>query len=309
MNEFRTLLTIVSFASGILLIGWGVVRLSATRRTGKKQTGSLVLLYGTLFIIVSLVLYLRKDSGTSIEEPPVAARTPATTAQIEETLPVEQPVTSDIELEKPPEVVATRETASETQKRIAEQPSSQSKPVSKSATKPTRRKITQKSTDLAEASTPDTLPPEDRIYTAISRAFDTIELWFYENGYPASVGNSETVSNRNSNRVLQRQIQFPRIAFEAGTAELHPQSREALKDLAESLKQIHSPVSLEIQARVDSLGPEPFNYILTQARVEIVRVVLIQEGVDTHRLLATALGSQGEDSLKAGTQIRFVLRP
>jgi outer membrane protein OmpA-like peptidoglycan-associated protein len=96
------------------------------------------------------------------------------------------------------------------------------------------------------------------------------------------------------------------VTFEEQTAELSPESEAALKRLARDLMQ-RPGFNLEIQARVDSVGPEAFNYMLTQARAIAVRDFLVVEGVPAERLIARGFGSEPIPEAN-GQMIAFVVR-
>jgi outer membrane protein OmpA-like peptidoglycan-associated protein len=64
---------------------------------------------------------------------------------------------------------------------------------------------------------------------------------------------------------------------------------------------------IEIQARVESLGPEVYNYRLTQARASAVRDLLVVEGVPAERLIARGYGTQPL-SVSGTSPVAFVVR-
>ncbi|MBU0508515.1 OmpA family protein [bacterium] len=305
MNEPRTILAIASLLSGVVLLLIGVIRLSGGRSARRARGRDLLTLtYGALFAAAGMILLARSEIrpirsrdivGTPLREDTAAAiPAPDTLPRVrEESLPV-LPETESLRVEPEPTVTIPE-------------------PAVRSPAIP-RRQIAAKTTEPADKRLPrettDQSLLEDQIYLAMMQALQSIEEWFMKYGHPVPVQPEVNLAMRSRTAEPQQfEIHFPRVVFEAGTAELHPESAKALKHLAEKLSRLSSPVSVEIQARVDSLGPEPFNYLLTQARVEVIRDMLVHEGVDTHRLIATALGSQGEDSTITGSQIRFVLRP
>ena len=83
-------------------------------------------------------------------------------------------------------------------------------------------------------------------------------------------------------------------------------SAAGLKRLARDLMD-RPGFNLEIQARVDSAGPEAFNFMLTQARAAAVRDYLVEEGVSAERLIARGFGSEPIPQAN-GQLIAFVVR-
>ncbi len=161
------------------------------------------------------------------------------------------------------------------------------------------------------------LPSEEEIYGAVAYAFDTIERWFDRNAWSAPVTRVSPVASAKSpqqakttSRTLPSRTdsQFPVVAFYTGTADITMESQEGLRNLASWLLEQPSAGVLEIQARIDSIGPEAFNHILTHARAVAVCNFLIAEGVPAERLVAVGLGSAEDSTRVSKTDIEFVMR-
>jgi outer membrane protein OmpA-like peptidoglycan-associated protein len=106
-----------------------------------------------------------------------------------------------------------------------------------------------------------------------------------------------------SPRFILDGIQFPKIVFEPGSADLTNQSKAALQTLAAELKR-RQELKIEIQAYVASLGPEANNFALTQTRASTIRDFLVVKGVAASRLSAQGFGSPSSSD----SPIAFVVR-
>jgi outer membrane protein OmpA-like peptidoglycan-associated protein len=144
-----------------------------------------------------------------------------------------------------------------------------------------------------------------QVSDAVAHAFDAIELWFWRHGSPTSQANN----NHGMVSADARRVTLPDINFVENTAEMTTESSRRLRQFAKELKNRPQSGEIEIQAQTDGDGPAPFQFILTQARAEVVRDFLSNEGVLNYRLIATAMSPDSEDSTTAKSQIRFVFRP
>jgi outer membrane protein OmpA-like peptidoglycan-associated protein len=147
--------------------------------------------------------------------------------------------------------------------------------------------------------------PDERISEAVLRAFDTIEQWFMRHGspVPSAAGGSTPVAD------LEGRPELPDVMFLDDTAELTAEGAHRLKQLAGRLRSRPDSGMIEIHARTGESDPTPFHFILTQARAEVVRDFLMNEGVRNYRLVAKAMSSESEDSTMAKRQVRLVFRP
>ena len=82
-----------------------------------------------------------------------------------------------------------------------------------------------------------------------------------------------------------------KIKFDTGKATIKPESYDLLNRLAEVANQCPN-TRLEIAGHTDASGHPAFNRYLSQSRAEAVRQYLIQQGVDSGRLVAKGYGSE-----------------
>jgi hypothetical protein len=291
----RILLSVLAALAGIALLivaAWRSV--SPGPAPSRRSRGGAYWIYGLLFIGAAAVLWWRDSELTP--------RAPAPSAEqhIRESPPV--PTHTDS--------VAKTEIQAET----GEKEAAVHRPIPSSAVgmRPARRPVLLAAPVPLHATATGPVPRrelDEYVYHAVSRAFDLIEDLFLRYG---TVVREHSVHAASLESLLARPLDdfdFPTIQFESGTADLQPQSRLALKNLAARLRALTAPATLEIEARVESGGIEPFNFILTQARAEVVREALVEEGVDTRWLVARGGGSQSGEARPAESQIRFVLHP
>ncbi|MDD5087389.1 MAG: OmpA family protein [bacterium] len=311
MFELRTIIAVVSLLSGTTLLLIGTLRVIRRVPVFEKSAKlDAVLVYGSLFVAAGILLMFRGgDTEPTATVPEVKAPVIAQQSPEDAVAPDTGTISSGIRTSKRADLPMERDLVHDrAQKTLADRHD-----LKAVAPIPQRRHLSAPQARDIPPPTKTTYHPgtvEDRMYLAVSRVFDSVEDWFMKYGSPApNHADTRTDGEEAGAETMDSDLQFPAIAFESGTADLQPQSVDALKNLAERLRSLPTPITVEIQARVDSLGPEPFNYLLTKARVETVCDVLTQEGVDTHRLIARALGSQHDGSTKTGAQIQFVLCP
>ena len=80
------------------------------------------------------------------------------------------------------------------------------------------------------------------------------------------------------------------ILFATGKAEVQPESRPVLKEIASVLKQ-HSDLKILIEGHTDNVGAAASNLSLSDARAAAVKAVLVAEhGVDAARITTKGLG-------------------
>jgi outer membrane protein OmpA-like peptidoglycan-associated protein len=80
------------------------------------------------------------------------------------------------------------------------------------------------------------------------------------------------------------------ILFETGKAELRPESRPVLKEIAGTLKQ-HPDLRILIEGHTDNTGTPAGNLVLSEARAAAVKTALERDfGVGAERMTAKGLG-------------------
>ncbi|MBI5059181.1 OmpA family protein [candidate division KSB1 bacterium] len=318
MENFRGTLALVCAAVAAVLLLVALWQ-TASRR---KSAGSLNWLYAALFALVSLVLWRRGvepgSEGTThqpLTENPAASVPGTSQSQLDSiqrgqagsALP--NPVSGmspngQRQIDAPPHERSL--TPPDRSRGNVSSAASDDLPPRKLATaesKPSKRPSAGRDVDAP--------PVEDRIESVIVSAFEFVEGFFDRYGWTAS----ESAPAQAARPVRARKapggeepLVFPAVVFYEGSAELTGDSQSALKLLANELAARPELGILEIQARIDSVGPEAFNYILTQARAAVVRDFLVDEGVPSGRLVARGLGSDAEACDKDSSPIEFVVR-
>jgi outer membrane protein OmpA-like peptidoglycan-associated protein len=89
--------------------------------------------------------------------------------------------------------------------------------------------------------------------------------------------------------LLPHRIRLERVHFAPGSAAIEPSSYPAL-DQAVRLLRERPKLRIEIQGHTDSVGSAASNLQLSQRRAEAVRNYLIQQGVESDRLIARGYG-------------------
>jgi outer membrane protein OmpA-like peptidoglycan-associated protein len=80
------------------------------------------------------------------------------------------------------------------------------------------------------------------------------------------------------------------ILFETGKAELKPESRPVLKEIAATLKE-HADLKILIEGHTDNVGQAVANLALSEARAAAVKAALVSEfGADAGRISTAGLG-------------------
>lgn len=80
------------------------------------------------------------------------------------------------------------------------------------------------------------------------------------------------------------------ITFDSGRADIRPQFRPVLTQLAGSIRQYPGTV-VQIEGHTDSTGSASFNQTLSENRAAAARSVLVQQGVEAERLVAVGYGA------------------
>lgn len=89
--------------------------------------------------------------------------------------------------------------------------------------------------------------------------------------------------------LVEQTVTLKAVQFQTGSAQLTPDARIALNEVARTLKNQRN-LNIEIVGHTDNLGNDGFNLMLSQQRAESVRQHLIGKGVAAERLVALGLG-------------------
>lgn len=84
-------------------------------------------------------------------------------------------------------------------------------------------------------------------------------------------------------------IELRGVEFELNSAQLRPQSRSVLDDMAATLKK-NADIAVEVAGHTDSSGSDAYNLDLSQRRAQSVADYLISQGVDAERLVVRGYG-------------------
>ena len=84
-------------------------------------------------------------------------------------------------------------------------------------------------------------------------------------------------------------VTLPNLYFTQSTASLLPTSRPVLNSLARTLR-AQPALRLEIAGHTDNVGEPALNLHLSEKRAQVVRRYLVQQGIDSARLLARGYG-------------------
>jgi|GEM_PF-4698484 len=309
VDEHRMILAVFSAICGCIVLALAVWHAINSRRLhGKWHRGWALWAYGGLFCLASFILWERDHSvqiAPSVPQPKAISVLPNT--------PSETAGKSDS---------AIKRTAPNAPKTEATPDVFQESPLTGDSSFFIDEKIVLRQRDLRPPTNRRSLSPysplpttgfqnrpiEEVVYVAVSHTFDAIENWFFRYG-AANTASYDVDRRRMANDWDSGIAHLPPVFFTPNTAELTAESASALRHIA-GLFRSHAEASvIEIQARTESKGPEPYNYILTQARAEVVRDFLLKEGINTDRLVARAMGSGGADSTAQRSHIRFVVQP
>jgi outer membrane protein OmpA-like peptidoglycan-associated protein len=79
------------------------------------------------------------------------------------------------------------------------------------------------------------------------------------------------------------------ITFDTNRADIKPQFKPVLNQLAQSIRQYPGTV-VQVEGHTDSTGSAAYNQTLSENRAASVRSHLIQQGVEANRVLAVGYG-------------------
>jgi outer membrane protein OmpA-like peptidoglycan-associated protein len=86
-----------------------------------------------------------------------------------------------------------------------------------------------------------------------------------------------------------RIITLPGVLFQTGKADLNAQGVQAANDLANFLK-VRADRTVVVSGYTDSTGPARVNAALSEARAEVVKTALVNQGIDASRIQTKGLG-------------------
>jgi outer membrane protein OmpA-like peptidoglycan-associated protein len=86
--------------------------------------------------------------------------------------------------------------------------------------------------------------------------------------------------------VLQDKV----VEFGISRAVLSPAGQATVAQIATILKQ-HPTLKVEVRGHTDSTGPADVNYAFSRARADVVKSVLVSDGIDPNRITSTGYGA------------------
>lgn len=111
--------------------------------------------------------------------------------------------------------------------------------------------------------------------------------------------------------LVEQTVTLKAVQFQTGSAQLMPDARIALNEVARTLKNQRN-LNVEISGHTDNVGNDGFNLLLSQQRAESVRQHLIGKGVAAERLVALGLGetqpvadNNTEEGREANRRVEF----
>ncbi|WP_041974408.1 OmpA family protein [Geobacter sp. OR-1] len=97
--------------------------------------------------------------------------------------------------------------------------------------------------------------------------------------------------------VAYRRFRFPDVVgyFQQGQAELTPEAKKLLADLAEQIRADNLWSYLRIDAYTDSIGSQKYNFDLSLRRaIEVASYLINREGLDSSRIFVRGMGSANQ---------------
>ena len=142
---------------------------------------------------------------------------------------------------------------------------------------------------------------------AVVKEADVTEVTHMQTLFDAETSEPEKLQEELAARETERGLTFTLgdVLFDTGSANLKPGALRTLLQLAAFLRD-HPERRVSVEGFTDSQGSESYNLRLSQARADAVRVALIVEGVDPHRIDARGYGelyAMASNSTTAGRQL------
>ena len=107
--------------------------------------------------------------------------------------------------------------------------------------------------------------------------------------------DTETVKEDSINKIIQYEfdnINFPNIVFNFDKTGIVSSSLDGIDDVYDFLNK-HPDVIIEISGHTDHIGANEYNLNLSEKRADKVKIILINMGIDEHRISTVGYG---EDS-------------
>jgi outer membrane protein OmpA-like peptidoglycan-associated protein len=90
---------------------------------------------------------------------------------------------------------------------------------------------------------------------------------------------------------VYRKFRFPDIMFDFGEADLTPQVKQSLSELAEQIRNDKKWSYLRIDAHTDSIGSEKYNIDLSLKRsISVASYLIVKEGIDPSKIFIKGMG-------------------
>jgi len=105
---------------------------------------------------------------------------------------------------------------------------------------------------------------------------------------------SQSAPKSNEKLVAYRKFRFPDLVgyFQQGQAELTPEAKKLLADLAEQIRNDKGWSYLRVDAYTDTIGSQKYNYDLSLRRaIEVASYLINHEGVDSSRIFVRGMGT------------------
>ena len=304
MESTRVILAAASLAIGALLL-----IITFFRLRDKRPASAPTWIFGCLFVVATLFLWIRgNENGQYFRNSVVEVVPKSIPVTKNESGSQSEPVKSGsgVDLTTSAPVVSAAQSERLDKENHGDEIDDRTVKPTQTFQPPERRAMkSPERTNIPQSVEGPQKEWDDRVFAAIDASFEWIENFFDKYASPVTTAHRTTKKHLVDDNIPA--FEFPQIRFNDGTAELTEESQVDLKILATRLTTEYPKGVLEIQAYVDSVGPEAFNFVLTQARADAVRDLLIAEGIDESRLIARGYGT-GDNPDIADARIEFIVR-
>ncbi len=141
------------------------------------------------------------------------------------------------------------------------------------------------------------VPPPLQDLTSKNLAVDTPPTYGIDVKGEIKDTTKTTPAKADEKLIAYRKFRFPDIVgyFQQGQAELTPEAKKLLSDVAEQIRTDKSWAYLRIDAYTDAIGSQKYNTDLSLRRaIEVASYLIIREGVEPARLFVRGMGSAKE---------------